>query len=157
MGLDAEEGFAESDEGGNMENRVWGKMVKIEPIEEHEAPEKGVERETQTSDEVGDEDHPLPFSRSGNGGGRADLVRAHGRSAFGRRYPSAWSSAMVPAVAVEGIHCPLLLAALDADAAAPFPLPAIFHGGGRGWGENGAWSRSRGAGACESSRRWSKE
>ena len=52
---------------------------------------------------------------------------------------------MVPAVMVEGIHCPLLLAASDADTATPFPLPAIFRYGGREWGENGAWSRSRSA------------
>ena len=69
MGLYAKECLAEGDVCGGVENRVWGKMMEIEPIEEHETPEKGVERETQTSDEVGDEDHPLPFSRSGDGGG----------------------------------------------------------------------------------------
>ena len=55
----------------------------------------------------------------------------HLAAPWGGRYLSAWSSAMVPVVTVEGIHCPLLLTASDTGAAVLFPLPAIFRGGGR--------------------------
>ena len=48
---------------------------------------------------------------------------------------------MVPTVTLEGIHCPLLLTASDAGAAAAFPLPAIFCGGGKEEEEDGAWKQ----------------
>ena len=89
MGLYAKECLAESDVCGDVENRGLGEMMEIEPIKEQETLEKGVEREAQTSDEVGDEDHPLPLARSGDGGGQADLVCTHGRSAF--NCPVGWN------------------------------------------------------------------
>lgn len=87
-----------------------------------------MEREAQTSDGVKDENYPLPFPRCGNGGSRADPVLAHGRSTFSRG-----RDISVDLELGDGAHddiggqpLPPLLAASDAGAAVPFPLPAIF-------------------------------
>ena len=42
-----------------MEDGVWSQIMKIQPIVEHEPPHKGVEGETQASEEVGNEHNTL--------------------------------------------------------------------------------------------------
>ena len=64
--LDPQEGFAKDDEGRNMHKGVRGEIVKIQPVEEHQPPDKGVEREAESSNEVGDENHPLALPRRGD-------------------------------------------------------------------------------------------
>ena len=65
-----------------MENGIWGKMTEIKPIEEQETLEKRVERKAQTSDELGDEDYPLPLAVGREGRGQENLTHTHGAWAF---------------------------------------------------------------------------
>ena len=69
MGLNAEKRLAEDDVGGDVEDGVGRQMMKLEAIEVHEALEKRMNRKTQTSDEVGDEDDTLALPRFWNSGG----------------------------------------------------------------------------------------
>ena len=91
------------------------KMVELKAIEINEALEKWVDWETQTLNEVGDENDALTRSRFGERVGRNGLPpRRVGngtglRPATGR-YPSAWSLTMLPVVMVDRSHTPLLLA-----------------------------------------------
>ena len=57
--------------------------MEIQAIVEHEPPDKGVEWEAQSAEEMGEEYHPLMgpggyCRRSGNGGPQTCLPAAHG-------------------------------------------------------------------------------
>ena len=65
MGLDAEEGLAHDDKRRDVEDEVRGQIVEIQAVIEHEPPDEGMERESQSAEEMGEEYHPL----MGPGGG----------------------------------------------------------------------------------------
>ena len=65
MGLDAEEGLAHDDKRRDVEDEIRGQIMEIQAIVEHEPPDKGVEWEAQSVEEMGKEYHPL----MGPGGG----------------------------------------------------------------------------------------
>ena len=66
MWLAAEEGLTDRDEGGEVEDGVWGQAMEIEPVVEHHPAHEWVQREPQASDEVGDKGYPLPCVGSGH-------------------------------------------------------------------------------------------
>ena len=59
MGLDAEEGFSEGYVGGDVDDGVGGEVVELDAVEVKEASEEWMDGESQTSDEVRDEDDAL--------------------------------------------------------------------------------------------------
>ena len=65
MGRNAEEGLAHDDKRRDVEDEVRGQIVEIQAVVEHEPPDKWVEWEAQSVEEMGEEHHPL----MGPGGG----------------------------------------------------------------------------------------
>ena len=65
MGADAEESLAHDDKRRDVEDKVRGQIMEIQAVVEHEPPDKGVEWEAQSAEEMGKEYHPL----MGPGGG----------------------------------------------------------------------------------------
>ena len=65
MGFDTEEGLAHYDKRRDVEDEVWGQIVEIQAVVEHEPPDKWVEWEAQSAEEMGEKYHPL----MGPGGG----------------------------------------------------------------------------------------
>ena len=59
MGADAEKSLAHDDKRRDVEDIVRGQIVEIQAIVEHEPPDKWVEREAQSMEEMGEEHHPL--------------------------------------------------------------------------------------------------
>ncbi len=55
MGADAKERLAHDDKRRDVEDEVWGQIVEIQVVVEHEPTDKGVEGESQSADEVGKE------------------------------------------------------------------------------------------------------
>ena len=53
MWRDAEEGLTHDDERQDVKERIWGQIVKIHPVVEHETPYKGVKGESESGEEVG--------------------------------------------------------------------------------------------------------
>ena len=53
MGLDAEEGLAHDDERQDVEDKIRGQIVKVQAVVEHEPPDKWVEWEAQSAEEMG--------------------------------------------------------------------------------------------------------
>ena len=49
-----------------MQEGVWGEVVEIYPVEEHQPTDKGVEREAQPPNKVGDEHNPLAWLGRGD-------------------------------------------------------------------------------------------
>ena len=70
MGADAEESLAHDDECRDVEDEIWGQIMKVQPILEHEAIDEWMEGKPQSPDEVGEENHPFVRFR-----GRDDLPR----------------------------------------------------------------------------------
>ena len=66
MGLDAEEGLAHDDERRDVEDEIWGQIMEIQAVVEHEPRDKGVEWEAQSTEEMGKEYHPLMGPRGGD-------------------------------------------------------------------------------------------
>ena len=60
-----EEGLSHDDKRRDVEDEVWGQIMEIQAIVEHEPPDKWVKREAQSAEEMGEEHHPL----MGPGGG----------------------------------------------------------------------------------------
>lgn len=65
-----------------MENGVGGQVVELDPVEIQETLKKGVDRKTQTSDEVGDEYYALACPRFWDLGGGVDRVLDKGGMAL---------------------------------------------------------------------------
>ena len=65
VGLDAEEGLAHDDKRRDIEDEVWRQIVEVQAVVVHEPPDKGVEWEAQSAEEVGKKYDPL----MGPGGG----------------------------------------------------------------------------------------
>src|SRR3954464_1406561 len=59
MGADAEESLAHDDKRRDVEDEVWGQIVEIQAVVEHESPDEWVERIAQSAEEVGKEHYPL--------------------------------------------------------------------------------------------------
>ena len=66
MGADAKDGLAHDDKRRDVEDKIRGQIVEIQAIVEHEPPEKWVEREAQSTEEMGEEHHPLMGPRGGD-------------------------------------------------------------------------------------------
>ena len=94
MGLDAEEGLAHDDKRRDVEDEVQGQIVEIQAIIEHDPPDEWVERESQSTEEVGEEHYPLI------GPGVRMSCPSSGR------YPALLSFLMSPSVTEESIHLP---------------------------------------------------
>ena len=102
MGLDAEESIAHDDKHRAIEDKVWGQIVEIQAVVEHEPPDKWVEREAQSAEEVGEEHHPLMGPR---GGDELPLFGKPVRDVLGQ--VSAFLSFLtLPSVTEETIHLP---------------------------------------------------
>ena len=65
MGLDAEEGLTHDDERRDVEDEIRGQIMETQAVVEHEPPDKGMEWEAQSAEEMGKEYYPL----MGPGGG----------------------------------------------------------------------------------------
>ena len=65
MRADAEESLAHDDKRRDVEDEVWGQIMEIQAVVEHEPPDEWVERESQSAEEMGKEHYPL----MGPGGG----------------------------------------------------------------------------------------
>ena len=81
VGLDAEEGLAHDNERRDVEDEIGGQIMEIQAVVEHEPPDKWVEWEAQSAEEVGKEYNPL----MGPGGGdELPLVRQPVRDVAGQ-------------------------------------------------------------------------
>jgi hypothetical protein len=76
MGLDPEEGFAESDKVGDVQNRVWHELVKLHAVNEEKPTEKFVGRKRKTTQKKSEEHHPIAARGLGDalGAGEDDLI-----------------------------------------------------------------------------------
>jgi hypothetical protein len=63
--LDAQEALIESDEDGDVEERVWGQLVQLNPIDKEEATEKFMYRKRKATNEEIDEGYPETGWRMG--------------------------------------------------------------------------------------------
>ena len=66
LGPDAEEGLAHDDKRRDVEDEIRGLITEIQAVVEHEPPDKGVEWEAQSAEEMGEEHHPLMGPRGGD-------------------------------------------------------------------------------------------
>ena len=66
MGADAEERLTHDDERRDVEYEVRGQIVEIQAVVEHEPPDKWMQREAKSAEEMGEEYHPLMGPRSGD-------------------------------------------------------------------------------------------
>ena len=72
MGADAKESLAHDDKRRDVEDEIRGQIMEIQAVVEHEPPDKGMEWEAQSAEEMGKEYYPL----MGPGGGdELSLVR----------------------------------------------------------------------------------
>ena len=102
MGADAEESLAHNDKRRGVEDEVRGHIVEIQAVVEHEPPDKWVEREAQSAEEMGEEHHPL--MRPGVG---TSCPSSGSRCAMSLcRYPAFLNFLMCPYVTEEAIHLP---------------------------------------------------
>ena len=102
MGADAEKGLAHDDKRRDVEDEVRGQIVEIQAIVEHEPPDKWVEREAQSAEEMGEEHHPLM-------GPRVVMSCPFSGSRYAMsldKYPAFLSFLMCPSVTEETIHLP---------------------------------------------------
>jgi hypothetical protein len=76
MGLDPEEGFAESDKAGDVQNRIWRELVKMHAVNKEKPTEKFVGRERKTTQKESKEHHPIAARGLGDalGAGEDDLI-----------------------------------------------------------------------------------
>ena len=59
VGWDAEEGLAHDNECRDVEDRVGGQIVEVQPVVKQQSADKRVERESQPADEMGEKYNPL--------------------------------------------------------------------------------------------------
>jgi hypothetical protein len=58
MGFDSQEGFTKSDETGDVKNRVWCELVKLNTVHKEKPMKELVGRERETMKEEGEEHYP---------------------------------------------------------------------------------------------------
>ena len=66
MRADAEESLAHDDKRRDVEDKVRDQIVEIQVVVEDEPPDKWVEREAQSVEEMREEHHPLMGPRGGD-------------------------------------------------------------------------------------------
>ena len=66
MGLDAEKGLAHDNKRRDVEDEVRGQIVEIHAVIEHDPPNEGMERESQSAEEMGEKYDPLMGPRGGD-------------------------------------------------------------------------------------------
>ena len=66
VGMNPQETLAENDKARNVLNRVWRKIMQLDPVHINKCTEKGMQRERQTSGEMVREDDAFIFSRMGD-------------------------------------------------------------------------------------------
>ena len=81
MGADAEESLARDDKRRDIEDKVRGQIVEIQSVIEHEPPDEWMERESQSTEEMGEEHYPLMGPR---GGDKLPLIWEPVRDVFGQ-------------------------------------------------------------------------
>ena len=102
MGADAEESLAHDDKRRDVEDKIWGQIVEIQAVVEHEPPDERVKRKAQSAEEMGEERHPLMGPRGGD-----ELPFSGSRCAMSLdKYPAFLSLLMCPSVMEETIHLP---------------------------------------------------
>ena len=67
MWLDSEPALAKGDEAGDVENRIWGQLMDLEPVEAKKTPKKGVERQGETANDECEKHHLKTSGRHRNG------------------------------------------------------------------------------------------
>ena len=67
MRLDSEPALAESDEISDVEERIWGQLMELEPIETKKTPKKGVKRQGKTANDECKKHHSKTSGRHRNG------------------------------------------------------------------------------------------
>ena len=102
MGLDAEEGLAHDDERRDVEDEVRGQIVEIQAVIKHEPPDEGMEMESQSAEEMGEEYHPL----MGLGVGMSCPSSGSQCAMSSGRYPALLSFLTSASVMEETIHLP---------------------------------------------------
>ena len=58
MGADAEESLAHDDKHRDVEDKIQGQIMEIQAVVEHEPPDKWMQREAQSAEEMGGEIPP---------------------------------------------------------------------------------------------------
>ena len=66
VGLDAEEGLAHDDERRDVEDEVWGQIMEVQAVVEHEPPDEWVKRKAQSTEEMWEKYNPLMGPRGGD-------------------------------------------------------------------------------------------
>ena len=66
MWLDSELALTESDETSDVEERIWGQLMELEPIETQKTPKKGVKRQGKTANDECKKHHSKTSERSRN-------------------------------------------------------------------------------------------
>ena len=61
--MDAKEGLAKGDENGDMKDRIWRKVVKLQTINKKQSAEKRMNGGGKTANEVVDKAYPVPHWR----------------------------------------------------------------------------------------------
>ena len=92
MGLDAEEGLTHDDKRRDVEDEIRGQIMEIQAIVEHEPPEKGMEWEAQSAEEMGKKYYPL----MGLGVGMSSPSSGSRCAMLLDRYPALRSSGYAP-------------------------------------------------------------
>ena len=102
MRWDAEQGLTHDDKRRDVEDEVRGQIMEIQAIVEHEPPDEWVERESQSTEEMGKEHYPL----MGPGVGISCPSSGSRCAMSSGRYPALLSFLMSPSVKEETIHLP---------------------------------------------------
>jgi hypothetical protein len=78
MGLDPQEGFAESDNAGDVQDRIWRELVKLHAINKEKPMEKFVGRKRNITQKKSKKHHPIAARGLGDafGAGEDDLLRS---------------------------------------------------------------------------------
>ena len=66
MGADAEESLAHDDKRRDVEDEIWGQIMEIHAVVEHEPSDEGMKWEAQSAEEMGKEYYPLMGPRGGD-------------------------------------------------------------------------------------------
>jgi hypothetical protein len=73
MRLDPQEGFAESDKAGNVQDRIWRELVKLHAINKEKPTEKFVGSKRKTTQKESKKHHPIAAQGLGDAfGARED-------------------------------------------------------------------------------------
>jgi hypothetical protein len=76
MGLDPQEGFTESDETGDVQERIWRELVKVHAVNKEKPMKKFMGRKRKTTEKESKKHHPITDRGLGDafGTGEDDLL-----------------------------------------------------------------------------------